>query len=133
MPNGGQTPWWRYVLAAVAYCVLALIGGYILLLANAFMPYGARYMRGDLGYSVLRAATGPAGILIANAAAGMIIGENSAGFLAGTNLFAGIIFVGLAGFGSGFVGQFTIDHLIVLLAGCTAIVCSGIFMADAGW
>lgn len=62
------TAWWRYPAGVIAFWVLTFFGGSIVLIINAFTPYYARFMKGDLGYEVLRIATAPVGIVFACAA-----------------------------------------------------------------
>lgn len=116
-----KTKWWRFLLAIPAFLVLSVVGGSIILIANSFMPYGGRYMKGDLGYVVLQVATGPVGVVLANYVYMKIMKERQIILLIVLNAVVATVFIGITVLGLINGMQFTKDTLTVILAGATAI------------
>lgn len=120
MEEDKKTAWWRYVLAVLAYLALALFGGSLIMIINAFSPRAGRYVPGDLGYTVLQIATGPVGIVLANVAYMKIMNEKHPVLLVVLNTVMATVFLGVCVFNLVVGAPFTKDFLTVLLAGLTA-------------
>lgn len=125
-----KTEWWRFLLAVPAFLILSVIGGSVVLLFNAFMPYAGRYRSGDLGYLVLQIATGPVGVILANVVYTKIMQEKQIILQIVLNAIMATLFIGIVVLGLVSGMQFSKDALTVILAGATAIAAI-VFLASA--